>query len=47
MRSVELAAAGRLRAAVDVWPQEPAPADHPARGVEGLLLSAHRAGGLP
>ena len=27
---VELAAAGRLRAAVDVWPREPVPADHPA-----------------
>jgi phosphoglycerate dehydrogenase-like enzyme len=44
---VELAAAGRLRAAIDVWPQEPVPADHPARSVEGLLLSAHRAGGMP
>jgi phosphoglycerate dehydrogenase-like enzyme len=44
---VELAAAGRLRAAIDVWPREPVPPDHPARGVEGLLLSAHRAGGMP
>jgi len=44
---VELAAAGRLRAAIDVWPREPVPADHPARGVEGLLLSPHRAGGMP
>jgi phosphoglycerate dehydrogenase-like enzyme len=44
---VELAAAGRLRAAIDVWPEEPVPADHPARSVEGLLLSAHRAGGMP
>jgi phosphoglycerate dehydrogenase-like enzyme len=44
---VELAAAGRLRAAIDVWPQEPVPADHAARSVEGLLLSAHRAGGMP
>ncbi len=44
---VELAAAGRLRAAVDVWPQEPLPRDHPSRAVEGLLLSAHRAGALP
>jgi phosphoglycerate dehydrogenase-like enzyme len=44
---VELAAAGRLRAAVDVWPQEPVPPDHPARSVEGLLLSPHRAGALP
>jgi phosphoglycerate dehydrogenase-like enzyme len=44
---VALAAAGRLRAAVDVWPREPVPADHPARSVEGLLLSPHRTGGMP
>jgi phosphoglycerate dehydrogenase-like enzyme len=44
---VELADAGRLRAAIDVWPQEPLPAGHPARAVEGLVLSAHRAGALP
>jgi len=35
---------GRFRAATDVFPTEPAPADHPARKVEGLLLSPHRAG---
>jgi phosphoglycerate dehydrogenase-like enzyme len=44
---VALAAAGRLRAAIDVWPREPVPADHPARRVEGLLLSPHRTGGMP
>jgi phosphoglycerate dehydrogenase-like enzyme len=44
---VELAADGRLRAAIDVWPREPVPADHPARAVEGLLLSPHRTGGMP
>jgi phosphoglycerate dehydrogenase-like enzyme len=44
---VERAAAGRLRAAVDVWPHEPVPDDHPARSVEGLLLSPHRTGGMP
>ena len=44
---VERAAAGRLRAAIDVWPREPVPAEHPARGVEGLLLSPHRSGGMP
>ena len=43
----DLVAAGRFRAATDVFPVEPAPGDLPARGVEGLLLSAHRAGGLP
>lgn len=38
---------GRFRAATDVFPEEPAPADHPARKIEGLLLSPHRAGALP
>jgi phosphoglycerate dehydrogenase-like enzyme len=38
---------GRLRAAVDVFPEEPLPPDHPARGLDGLLLSPHRAGGMP
>jgi phosphoglycerate dehydrogenase-like enzyme len=39
-------ASGRLRAAVDVWPAEPVAADDPARTMEGLVLSAHRAGAL-
>ncbi len=43
---VELVAAGRFRAATDVWPEEPVPDGHPARSVEGLLLSPHRAGGM-
>lgn len=38
---------GRFRAATDVFPAEPAPASDPARRVEGLLLSPHRAGALP
>ncbi len=38
---------GRFLAATDVWPEEPAPADHPARSVENLVLQAHRAGGIP
>lgn len=44
---VELVAQGRFRAATDVFPVEPAPPDLPARTVDGLLLSSHRAGGLP
>jgi phosphoglycerate dehydrogenase-like enzyme len=40
-------ARGRLRAAVDVFPEEPLPRDHPARGLDGMLLSPHRAGGMP
>ena len=43
---VELVGAGRFRAATDVWPEEPLAADHPARALEGLLLSPHRAGGM-
>jgi phosphoglycerate dehydrogenase-like enzyme len=38
---------GRLRAAADVFPEEPLPAGHPARSLEGLLLSPHRTGGMP
>jgi phosphoglycerate dehydrogenase-like enzyme len=44
LRQVE---SGRFRAATDVFPIEPAPADDPAREVEGLLLSPHRAGATP
>ncbi|HET9871994.1 MAG TPA: hydroxyacid dehydrogenase [Propionibacteriaceae bacterium] len=40
-------AAGRLLAGIDVWPEEPVPADHPARTLEGLVFSGHRAGGIP
>jgi phosphoglycerate dehydrogenase-like enzyme len=40
-------AAGRFTAGIDVWPTEPAPADLRARRMEGLVLSAHRAGGIP
>jgi phosphoglycerate dehydrogenase-like enzyme len=40
-------AAGRLLAALDVWPEEPVPPSHRARGLDGLVLSAHRAGGIP
>ena len=42
----DLVAAGRFRAATDVFPVEPAPADLRARSVDALLLSSHRAGGL-
>jgi phosphoglycerate dehydrogenase-like enzyme len=44
---VRLVEEGRLRAAVDVFPEEPLAADHPARRLDGLLLSPHRAGGMP
>ncbi|HTO81590.1 MAG TPA: hydroxyacid dehydrogenase [Methylomirabilota bacterium] len=43
---VELVAAGRFRAATDVFPEEPVASDHPVRRLEDMLLSAHRAGGM-
>lgn len=36
--------AGDFLAALDVWPEEPMPVPHRARCLEGLVLSAHRAG---
>jgi phosphoglycerate dehydrogenase-like enzyme len=44
---VRYVAEGRFLAATGVWPEEPAPADHPARTTEDMVLQAHRAGGLP
>ncbi len=39
---------GRIRAAIDVFPEEPVPKDAPVRSAgEGVLLSAHRTGGMP
>jgi phosphoglycerate dehydrogenase-like enzyme len=38
---------GRILAGIDVWPEEPVPTDHRARGLEGLVFSGHRAGGIP
>ncbi len=43
----DLTEAGRFNAATDVFPEEPLPKDHRARKNEHLLLSAHRAGGIP
>ena len=36
----------KFRAATDVFPVEPVPLDDPVRSVEGMLLSAHRTGGM-
>jgi phosphoglycerate dehydrogenase-like enzyme len=38
---------GRFRAATDVFPVEPVDPNDPVRSIEGLLLSAHRTGGMP
>jgi phosphoglycerate dehydrogenase-like enzyme len=43
---VEAVAERRFKAATDVFPEEPWPKDHPVRRLEGMLLSAHRAGAL-
>lgn len=43
----EYVLAGRFRAAIDVFPAEPLPADHPIRRAPGAVLSAHRAGSVP
>lgn len=34
---------GRIRAATDVFPEEPLPPHHPLRSLEGVILSPHRA----
>ena len=43
---VAAVAAGHIRAASDVFPEEPMPAGHPVRTLPGFLKSAHRAGAL-
>ena len=43
LRQIE---SGRFRAATDVFPVEPASLGDPARKVEGLILSPHRAGAM-
>ncbi len=41
-----LAADGRFRAAVDVYPEEPVDADDPVRNTPNVLFSSHLAGGM-
>jgi phosphoglycerate dehydrogenase-like enzyme len=43
---VNCVAEGKFRAAIDVFPVEPVASHDPIRTVEGLLLSAHRTGGM-
>lgn len=38
---------GGLTAAIDVWPVEPIPADDPFLALPNVVVSAHRAGGIP
>jgi phosphoglycerate dehydrogenase-like enzyme len=42
----DLVLQGRFKAAIDVFPTEPLPADHPIRNAPGAALSAHRAGSV-
>jgi phosphoglycerate dehydrogenase-like enzyme len=42
----ELLNEGRFRAGIDVFPQEPLPADHLIRQLDSAVLSAHRAGSV-
>lgn len=42
----ELVLEGRFKAAIDVFPVEPLPLDHPIRRAPGSVLSAHHAGAV-
>jgi phosphoglycerate dehydrogenase-like enzyme len=42
----DLVSQGKFQAVIDVFPQEPLPADHPIRKAPGVVLSAHRAGSV-
>ncbi len=42
----EVLGKGSIRAAIDVFPEEPFAADHPLRRLDNVILSAHRAGSL-
>jgi phosphoglycerate dehydrogenase-like enzyme len=43
---LNLAGKGVFRAAVDIFPEEPVPANSPYRSVPNVLFSSHLAGGL-
>ena len=44
---LEAAAAGQIRAGIDVWPEEPVPPGEPGRHTANTLIQAHRAGSVP
>jgi phosphoglycerate dehydrogenase-like enzyme len=44
---LDAAASGHIRAAIDVFPEEPIPLTHRARTTPNTVLSAHRAGNVP
>ncbi|HEY4245406.1 MAG TPA: hydroxyacid dehydrogenase [Lacunisphaera sp.] len=41
------ARSGQIRAGIDVWPEEPIPANEPGRTTPNTLLAAHRLGSVP
>lgn len=43
---LDAVASGNIRAATDVFPQEPLPQHHRARDLDGILLSPHQAGAM-
>ncbi len=43
---IELANAGKFRATIDVYPEEPPPSDHPVRDTENTVLTCHMAGAI-
>lgn len=43
---IEFANAGRFRATIDVYPEEPPPLDHPVRDTENTVLTCHMAGAI-
>lgn len=42
----EMVASNRFKAAIDVYPEEPLPLDHPIRKLPNVILSSHRAGAI-
>ncbi len=44
---LDAAATGQIRAAIDVFPEEPIPPQHRVRQTPNTVLSAHRAGNVP
>jgi phosphoglycerate dehydrogenase-like enzyme len=44
---LDAAESGHVKVAIDVFPEEPIPADERVRRVPGTILSAHRAGNIP
>lgn len=44
---LDAAASNHIRAAIDVFPEEPIPTEHRVRSTPNTILSAHRAGNIP